>query len=129
MRLLLLTGRTVEQGREKELSKFSEEYRESVATCFIDPEDLKKLGAKENSNVRVTTNFGSVVVKAKKSLRGPHSGTFFIPYGAWANILVDSKTDSGGMPSFKGVQAEVEPAPQENVLRLEDLIKKHYGKV
>jgi len=129
LRVSLLTGRTVEQGRNKERGKLSEEYMSSVAVCYIDPEDMKKLGIKENANVRVTTDSGSVVVKAKKSLRGPHTGVVFIPYGAWANMVVDAKTHSAGMPSFKGIQAEVEPAPGEDVLNLEDLIESHYGKV
>jgi len=126
LRVSLLTGRTVDQGREKERSKFSEEYRRSVAVCYIDPEDMKKLQIEENANVRVSTSFGSVVVEAKKSLRGPHPGVIFIPYGAWVNVVTNSKTHSVGMPSFKGIQAEVEPAPGEDVLNLEDLVKKHY---
>lgn len=128
MRVSLLTGRTVEQGREKEKSKFSDEYMKSVAICHIDPDDMRKLGIKENANVRVTTEFGSVVVKAKESLRSPHRGAVFIPYGAWANQVTDPKTHGAGMPSFKGTKAEVEPAPKEDVSNLEDLIKKHYKK-
>jgi len=129
LRVSLLTGRTVEQGREKEQSKFSNEYMMSVAVCHIDPQDMKKLGIKEDTNVRITTNFGSVVVKARKSLRGPHPGAVFIPYGAWVNAVMDPKTHSVGMPSFKGIPAEVEPAVGEDVLNLEDLIKKYYQKV
>lgn len=123
-----MTGRTVEQGREKERSKFSREYLDSVAVCYIDPDDMERLGIREDSNVRITTSLGSVVVKAKKSLRAPHSGAVFVPYGAWANLIMDSETNSIGMPSFKGVPAEIEPSPDEEVLSLEDLIKKHYQK-
>jgi len=129
LKVSLLSGRTIDQGRDKELSKFSEEYKRSVAVCYIDPEDMKELRIRENTNVRVTTSFGSVVVKAKKSLRSPHRGAVFIPYGAWVNLVADPKTHGTGMPSFKGIQADVEPAPQEEVLDLEELIKKHYGKV
>jgi len=128
LRVSLLTGRTLDQGREKERGKFSEDYTRSAAVCFIDPEDMKELRIRENASVRVTTDFGSVVVKAKKSLRGPHPGIVFIPYGAWANVLVDPKTHSTGMPSLKGIPAELEPTPQEDSLSLEDLIRKHYRK-
>jgi len=128
LKVLLLTGRTVEQGREKERSKFSKEYANSIAVCYIDPDDMKRLKIRENTNVRITTNLGSVVVKAKKSLRGPHPGKIFIPYGAWANLIIDSETHSIGMPSFKGVPAEIEPSPDEEVSSLEDLIKKYYRK-
>ena len=128
LEVLLLTGRTVEQGREKERSKFSAEYADSVAVCYIDPDDMKRLGIRENSNVRIATKLGSVVFKAKKSLRAPHPGAVFIPYGAWANLIMDSETHSIGMPSFKGVPAEIEPSPDEKVSSLEALIKKHYGR-
>lgn len=126
LRVLLLTGRTVEQGREKERSKFSAEYLDSVAVCYVDPDDMKTLRIGENSNIRITTSLGSVVVKAKKSLRAPHRGAVFIPYGAWANLIMDSETHSVGMPSFKGVPAEIEPSLDEKVSSLEALIKKHY---
>jgi formylmethanofuran dehydrogenase subunit D len=128
LKVLLLTGRTVEQGREKERSKFSREYMESVAACYIDPDDMEGFEIRENSSIRITTSLGSVVVKARKSLRAPHVGSVFIPYGAWANLLIGSETDSVGMPSFKGVPAEIEPSPDDEVSSLEDLVKKHYRK-
>ncbi|MCW4027190.1 MAG: molybdopterin dinucleotide-binding protein [Candidatus Bathyarchaeota archaeon] len=128
LKVLLLTGRTVEQGREKERSKFSREYMESVAACYVDPDDMEGFEIRENSNIRITTSLGSVVVKARKSLRAPHAGSVFIPYGAWANLLIGSETDSVGMPSFKGVPAEIEPSPDDEVSSLEDLVKKHYRK-
>jgi formylmethanofuran dehydrogenase subunit D len=37
-------------------------------------------------------------------------------------------TDSIGMPSLKGVPAEVEPAPDETVLDLNELLKYQFGK-
>lgn len=122
----LLTGRTIEQGVGKERGKTSKEYRESVSVCYVDPEDLKRLGIKEKTNILVSTDFGSVVVKAAKSLRGPHPGVVFIPYGPWANVVVDPETHGIGMPSLKGIQAEVEPAPDKPVLNLEELLKSQF---
>ena len=128
LKVSLLTGRTIDQGRVKEKSKFSDEYRENVAVCYLDPEDMKKLGIREDMNIRVTTRFGSVTVKAKRSLRAPHPGVIFIPYGAWANQVTDARTNSVGMPSLKGIDAEVEAAPEDEVLSLEELIKRSYVK-
>ncbi len=128
LKVSLLTGRTIDQGRVKEKSKFSDEYRENVAVCYLDPEDMKKLGIREDMNIRVTTRFGSVTVKAKRSLRAPHPGVIFIPYGAWANQVTDPRTNSVGMPSLKGIDAEVEAAPEDEVLSLEELIKRSYVK-
>jgi len=128
LRVTLLTGRTIEQGVGKERGKSSKEYVESVSVCFMDPEDLKKLGIKEKTNVQVSTDHGSVVVKALKSLRAPHPGAIFIPYGPWANAVVDPETHSIGMPSLKGIPAEVEPASDKPLLSLEELLKKQFGK-
>jgi formylmethanofuran dehydrogenase subunit D len=128
LRVTLLTGRTIEQGVGKERGKSSKEYVESVSVCYVDPEDLKKLGIKEKSNILVSTRYGSVVVKVVKSLRGPHPGVVFIPYGPWANVVVDPETHGIGMPSLKGIPAEVEPAPDRPVLGLEAIVKDQFGK-
>jgi formylmethanofuran dehydrogenase subunit D len=76
----------------------------------------------------VSTNHGSVVVKALKSLRAPHPGIVYIPYGPWANVVVNPETHGIGMPSFKGVPAEVEPAPDKPVLSLKELLETQFGK-
>lgn len=128
LKVVLLTGRTIEQGVGKELGKITREYVESVSMCYMDPEDMKKLGIKDGVNVQVSTAFGSVVVKAKKSLRAPHPGAVYIPYGPWANVIVDPETHGIGMPSFKDVPATVEPAQDKPVLSLEELIKQQFRK-
>jgi len=128
LKVTLLTGRTIEQGVGKELGKSTKEYVESVSVCYMDPEDMKKLGIKDGVNVQVSTDFGSVVIKAKKSLRAPHPGVIYIPYGPWANAIVNPETHGIGMPSFKGVPAVVEPAPDKPVLSLEGLLKQQFGK-
>jgi len=128
LRVTLLTGRTIEQGVAKERGKASKEYVESVSVCYMDPEDLKRLGIKEKTNVQVSTEHGSVVVKAVKSLRNPHPSVIFIPYGPWANAVVNPETHSIGMPSLKGILAEVEPAPDKPILGLEKLLEEEFGK-
>jgi formylmethanofuran dehydrogenase subunit D len=128
LKVLLLTGRTIDQGTGKEYGKLSEEYLKSVAVCEVDSDDIMSLGIKENDNIKVITDFGSVVVKAKESARDPHPMIVFIPYGPWANLVVDPKTHGTGMPSLKGLLAEIEPALDEKVLSLPDLLKECYGK-
>ncbi|MEM3566173.1 MAG: molybdopterin dinucleotide binding domain-containing protein [Candidatus Bathyarchaeia archaeon] len=128
LKVTLLTGRTIEQGAGKERGKSSKEYVESVSVCYMDPEDMKKLSIKDGTNIQVSTAFGSVVVKAKKSLRAPHPSVVFIPYGLWANVVVDPETHGIGMPSFKGIVATVEPAPDKPVMGLEELLKTVFRK-
>lgn len=128
IKVLLLTGRTIGQGKGKEQGKLSELYWKSVAICEMDPNDMKNLGVEENSNVRLTTDNGSVIVRAVKSLRAPHPSAVFIPYGPWASVIVNPKTHGTGMPSLKGITAQVEPAPTETVLKLPELIRQHFKK-
>ncbi|UCE15658.1 MAG: molybdopterin dinucleotide-binding protein [Candidatus Bathyarchaeota archaeon] len=122
LKVSLITGRTINQGRGKEMGKLSKEYLESVVICQIDPNDMKFLGVKENTNVKVITDFGSVVLKAVKSARAPHPKIVFIPYGPWASFIMNPKTHGTGMSSLKGIPAEVEPAPNEKVLSLQNLL-------
>ena len=128
LKVTLLTGRTIEQGVGKEQGKASNDYMESVAVCYIDPEDLKLLRIKEKTNVQVSTKHGSVVVKALKSPRGSQHGAVFIPYGPWANAVVCPETNGVGMPSFKGTPAEIEPAADKPILDLKQLLNEQFGK-
>ncbi len=122
LKVSLVTGRTIDQGRGKESGKLSKEYLESVMICQMDPNDMKFLGVKENTNVKIITDFGSVVLKAEKSARAPHPKVVFVPYGPWASLIMNPKTHGTGMPSLKGIPAEIEPAPNEKVLSLQNLL-------
>jgi len=124
----LLTGRTIDQGCGKEHGKLSQEYWRSVAVCELDPHDMKELGVKENENVKITTDYGSAVVRAVKSASGPHPKVVFIPYGPWASLIVNPRTHGTGMPSLKGIPAQIESAPKEKVFSLPELLKEHYRK-
>jgi formylmethanofuran dehydrogenase subunit D len=128
LKVILITGRTIDQGVAKEKGKTSKEYFESVAVCFIDPQDLKKLGIKEKTGVQVSTEHGSIVLKVLKSARAPHPSTIYIPYGPWANAIVDPESDSIGMPSLKGIPAEIKPAEDKPVLSLSELLKQQFRK-
>jgi len=122
LKVSLLTGRTIDQGKGKEMGKLSSEYLESVVICLLDPNDMKALGIKENNNVKVTTDFGSVILKAVESSTAPHSKVVFIPYGPWASQIMNPETHGTGMPSLKGIPARIEPAPSEKVLSLQGLL-------
>ena len=129
LQAILITGRTIDQGVGKEMGKGSQEYFDSAAVCFIDSEDLEKLGIKSRSNVKVTSKYGSVIVKAEKNPYGANPGLVFIPCGLWANAICGDETFGMGMPLFKGFQVDVEPAPKEAVvLTLDELLKAEYGR-
>jgi formylmethanofuran dehydrogenase subunit D len=122
LNVIVLTGRTIDQGRGKEMGKLSDVYQKDVTQCQIDPEDMKALNLRRNANVKVTTNFGSVILRAVKSLRGPHPNMIFIAYGPWASMISDPETHGTGMPSLKGMPGVIEPAPDEKVLTMQELV-------
>jgi formylmethanofuran dehydrogenase subunit D len=125
---ILITGRTIDQGVGKEMGKGSKEYFDSSSICIIDEADMRKLGIKSRSNVKVTSKYGSVIVKAQKNPYGSNPGLVFIPCGLWANAVCGDETFGMGMPLFKGFQVEVEPAPNQVVLTLDELLKEEYGR-
>ncbi len=127
LEFLLVTGRTVYQGVEKEKGKFTQGYQENVAICEIDPDDMKRLNIKESSLIKVTTDFGEVVVRAVKSLRAPHSKTIFMPYGPWASVIMDADTDGTGMPTLKGLSASLTSVPEEKILTVKELLELFYS--
>jgi formylmethanofuran dehydrogenase subunit D len=129
MKVILISGRTINQGTAKENGKTSHQYYESVALCEIDPDDLKELGIIEGSNVRVSTEFGTVTVRAEASKRAPHAKIIYMPYGPWVNLIVNPATQGTGMPSFKGIPAEVEPAAAiDAVPTLQELLRQTFRK-
>jgi len=128
IRVTLLTGRTIEQGVGKEAGKGTKEYIDATSMCYMDSSDMKKLGVKNNTNILITTSSGFVVLKAVKYPRGAMPGLIYIPYGPWANAICSSETNGIGMPSFKGNPAYVEPAPNDSVLTMGELLKSQFGR-
>lgn len=126
MELTLITGRTINQGCTKEHAKFSDEYMEHVAVCEMHPEDMRSLNINDGDNVKIVTNIGSVVVKARRSKRIRSPGVVFIPFGPWINVILPSETNGTGMPPLKGFRVIVEPT-DEQVLSIRDLLLKTYG--
>jgi formylmethanofuran dehydrogenase subunit D len=125
--LNLISGRTIQQGVAIEGGKEKPLYRTACGIIEMDPSDFKKLGVWKNSNVRVTSDYGSVIVKAVETSQGPHPGVGFIPMGPWANSIVNPNTYSTGMPTFKGTPVKVEVAMNEPILLGIELVQKQCG--
>jgi formylmethanofuran dehydrogenase subunit D len=123
-KVILLTGRSIEQGISLEGEKLTRGYVLSTAVCDIDPDDMKELGIYDGDTVKVRTDYGEVLVSGIESTQSPHRGIIFIPMGLYANVVVNPETDSTGMPSYKGVEAVIEPASNERVLAPAALMKK-----
>jgi len=122
IKVKLISGRTIAQGENLE-NKMSEEYFNAVAVCEMNEKDMERVGVSPDQNVKVKTNYGEVVVKAKKA-KGYPEGIAFIPMGPWANALVSANTRGAGMPSYKGLDAEIEKT-EEAVLHITDLFRRY----
>lgn len=122
----MITGRSIDQGKFKEHAKVTDKYRESVAVCEMHIDDMEKLNIKDGDNIKVMTEFGSVVVRAKRSKRIRTPGIVFIPFGPWVNSILPSETEGTGMPQLKGFKVRIEPT-SEPVPDVKELLLKTYG--
>ena len=120
--LILLTGRTIDQGVALEGDKTTKENVRAAAICVFDLEDFKKLDITAGTPVKVTTDHGEVMVYSTVTEEGPHPGIIFIPMGPWANQLVNPDSQSCGTPTYKGMKAKVEILPNGKVLGALNLI-------
>ena len=120
--LTLLTGRTINQGIALEGGKTTKENVRAAAICTFDKEDFKKLDCMVGTPVKVTTDYGEVVVHSTITEEGPHPGIIFIPMGPWANQVVNPDTQATGTPTFRGMEAKVEVMKGGKVLDALQLI-------
>jgi formylmethanofuran dehydrogenase subunit D len=123
--VILNSGRTSQQGVGLELGKISDEYFESVSYIELSPEDADSLNIKAGDNIKVETNYGSVVVSTKVSKK-LNAGESFFPYGLWANQVIGTDTEGTGMPLYKGIEAKI-TASKKKVASLTDLVAKIKG--
>jgi len=111
--LNMITQRSIEEGIAMEKGKTTPEYFEACSVVEMNPEDMKKLGIWRNTNVRVTSEAGSVVVKAIEPRQFCPPGLAHIRQGVWANQVVPPRTQSTGVPQYSGFPVTIEPVPTE----------------
>lgn len=121
--IILLTGRTIDQGVALEGGKTTKENVRAAAICAFDTDDFKKLDTLVGTPVKIITDHGEVIVYSTLSEEGPHPGIIFIPMGPWANQVVNPDSQSCGTPTYKGMKAKVEVVKSGKVLDALDLIK------
>lgn len=123
LKVILSTGRTLQQGISLEKGKYSNEYSNVASTLLMDPEDMKELKVLEGDKVKIKTENGEIVLRVKKSPDVPHPGIIFLPYGPWGNALIGSNTNSQGMPDYKNIVATIEKTDGA-LVKLGDMISK-----
>ncbi len=107
---ILIPGRTSRQGCGISEGKFRTNYQEEIHILQVAPEDMQRLGLREQQQVRITSEFGAidVAVTAAKGDELP-PGVLFIAYGDLSSRLMGGDTHGSGMPTSKGMDVSLEP--------------------
>lgn len=113
--LNMITQRAIEEGVAMEKGKTTPAYFEACSIIEMNAEDIKKLGINPNTNVRVTSESGEVIVKAVVGRQTCYPGLCHIRQGVWANQVVPPRTQSTGEPQYSGFPVTVEPAAEEHI--------------
>lgn len=106
-RFIMNAGRTTKQGQQINVGKDHADYKATVGTLSMNPEDMKAVGIQSGGDVRVRSEYGEVVFRCVEG-KLP-SGMIFVPYGPPTCHLMGRYTDGTGMPTSKGWEVEVEP--------------------
>ncbi len=125
--LNMITCRTIKQGVGMEAGKTSQKYFDACSIIEMHADDFKKLDIWKNTNVKVTSSVGSVIVKAVETRQDLYPGLCHIPMGPWANRIVPAYTYSTGEPCFKGFPVNVEAAMNEPIMSAVNVVKDACG--
>jgi formylmethanofuran dehydrogenase subunit D len=120
--VLLISGRTLGQGRAMEKGKLTSDYEKAVAICELDTTAMEALGIDDGETVVVQTEHGRTIVRAKHD-KQLTPGIAFIPCGPYFNLLLDAYTQHTGMPGFKSLSASITAAPGASITSVEELSK------
>ncbi|HYM01834.1 MAG TPA: molybdopterin-dependent oxidoreductase, partial [Stellaceae bacterium] len=113
--MVLTTGRQLEHWHTGAMTRRASvlDALEPEAVASMAPSDLRRMGLKAGSMIRVETRRGAIELKARADGAIP-PGMVFIPFcyvEAAANILTNPQLDPfGKIPEFKYCAAKVEPA-------------------
>ncbi len=120
MKLRLNTSRKLDNDQAREQA-FGDDtsLKENLAIAFFNPLDIKELNIKSDTNVLISNDNGSVVVKCKVDEKLPQ-GMVLMPVSIWANQITFVLNDD---LIFKNIIVQIEPT-EEKVLEYEDLLQK-----
>jgi len=118
----ITTYRDIFQIEALEKDRFGEDYKKLSAAVTMSKNDLMKMGLKPGYRVRVSNNYGSIVVEVRESRREEPGGIAFMVNSPWSNALVSEDTGGKGIPEFKYITARISLAKEE-VTTLENLIE------
>ncbi|MFX1238397.1 MAG: molybdopterin dinucleotide binding domain-containing protein [Promethearchaeota archaeon] len=119
MDMILNTVRKIDHDQAKELAL--ENYsslKEAVAIAMMNLEDMKSIGITEASNIKATSEFGSVVLRVIKNDNVP-SHMLYVPISIWINQITGVSKE--GLV-LKNIKIDVEKS-NDPVLSFEEILK------
>ena len=118
MDMLLNTVRMVDNDQAKEYSEGDiNTLTEKLAIGLINPEEFKNLNLTQNLNLKLISNFGSVIVKALQD-KNVTLGIINMPVSIWANQITGIENNE---LLYKNIKVNVE-ITRDSVLGLKELI-------
>jgi len=119
----ITTYRDIFQIEALEYDRFGAEYKNHSAAVVLGKDDLKKMSLKTGDRVRLTNNYGSIVVGVRESKRDEPAGVAFMVNSIWSNALVSDETGGTGIPEFKNISAKIS-LTRDEITTIESLISK-----
>ncbi|MFX1390570.1 MAG: molybdopterin dinucleotide binding domain-containing protein [Promethearchaeota archaeon] len=118
MEMIINTVRMVDNDQAKEYFFGNEEtLKNKLAIGLFNTLDFKNLNISSDMNIRVTSNFGKVVIKPIENENVP-IGTIVMPVSIWANQITGIEQNE---INFKNIKVKVETC-RDPILNLDDLI-------
>lgn len=119
MEMVVNTVRMVDNDQLKEFS-FGDDIslKENLAVCFLNPIDSKKLDITPNMNLKLSNEYGQVILKIEENKNIP-VGTILLPVSIWANQITGIVE---GQLIFKNIKVHAE-VTEEIVLDIKDLLR------
>jgi formylmethanofuran dehydrogenase subunit D len=111
--ILITTYRDIFQVEALERDRFGEDYKKLSAVITMSKNDMQKMGFKAGDHVKLSNNYGSVVVEVKESKKNEPGGLAFMVNSPWSNSLISGETDGKGIPEFKHIIAKISLSKDE----------------
>ena len=123
--ILITTYRDIFQVEALEHDRFGEDYKKLSAVIIMSKNDMQKMVFKSGDHVKLSNNFGSVVVEVKESKKNEPGGLAFMVNSPWSNSLISCETDGKGIPEFKHITAKISLSKEE-ITPIAEFIRANY---
>jgi len=108
-KLILITGRSTEQGTGVSIGKDQAEYLDATTVLDLSQADMARFGLHDGDSVKLRTGYGEATVKCRRAALP--EGVGFMAFGPATSQLIGGETHASGMPDTKGFEVELEPVP------------------